>query len=295
MDWNNNLYSEYTDLGMFKNELSLIAPDIPALCQWIQAHLIHAYWLESYHCYTTLAVAHREMQLRSSLDILKVLSQRQPVDMVSYLNPEKRVIVVGRHFALMLCALIRLHDVPARIRCGYADYLTPDTFEDHWICEYWHQEQQRWVRVDAQLDERQMHRLAITFDPYDLPEERFISAGKAWHLCMDGQAHPDQFGILHFHGLTYIKGSILRDLFALSGVEMLPWDSGWGMIEQYQSPIKDDREMQLISHLAAYSESSDEENARIVTKQNPDIALPHDWNWLQAPTISQLFEKYSVI
>lgn len=295
MDWSNDLYSEYTDLGSYRNELSLIAPDIPALCQWIQSHLIHAYWLESYHCYTTLSEAHREMQLRSALDILSVLSQRQSADLAAYLQPEQRLIVVGRHFALMLCALIRMHDVPARVRCGYADYLTPDVFEDHWICEYWHEEQQRWIGVDAQLDERQMHRLAITFDPYDLPSERFIPAGRAWKRCMNGQVRPDHFGILHFHGLVYIRGNIIRDLFALSGVELLPWDSGWGMMEDFQSPLKNDRETQLIAQLADYSDRGDEANARIVTKQNPDVALPRDWSWLQAPTVAQLFEKTSVL
>lgn len=295
MDWSNDLYSEYTDLGSYKNELSLIAPDIPALCQWIQSHLIHAYWLESYHCYTSLATAHREMQLRSALDILSVLSQRQSADLVNNLTPDKRVIVVGRHFALMLCALIRMHDTPARVRCGYADYLVPDVYEDHWICEYWHEQQQRWVGVDAMLDERQMHRLAITFNPYDLPSDSFIPAGRAWKHCIDGLVRPDHFGSLHFHGLVYIRGNIIRDLFALSSVELLPWDGGWGMMEQFQNPLKDDREIQLITQLATYSESGDEANARVVTQHNPDVALPQDWTWLQAPTISQLFEKTSVL
>jgi hypothetical protein len=42
---------------------------------------------------------------------------------------------------------------PARARCGFGRYFKAGWYEDHWICEYWNDEQGRWIMVDAQLDD----------------------------------------------------------------------------------------------------------------------------------------------
>jgi hypothetical protein len=42
-------------------------------------------------------------------------------------------------------------------------------FEDRWVCEYWHAGQQRWIFVDAQIDDRQRHLFPIDFDVIDVP------------------------------------------------------------------------------------------------------------------------------
>lgn len=41
-----------------------------------------------------------------------------------------------RDFSLLTCSIMRHHGVPSRVRCGFARYFHPPTFEDHWICEY---------------------------------------------------------------------------------------------------------------------------------------------------------------
>ena len=41
----------------------------------------------------------------------------------------------------------------------------PGHFEDHWVCQYWHASQARWVMVDFQLDALQQQVLQPDFDP----------------------------------------------------------------------------------------------------------------------------------
>ena len=48
------------------------------------------------------------------------------------------------------------------------------------MCEYWAEDEGRWVLVDAQLDELQCDVLKMSFDPLDVPRDQFIVGGKAW-------------------------------------------------------------------------------------------------------------------
>ena len=97
-------------------------------------------------------------------------------------------------------------------------------FIDHWVTEYWNESAQRWVLVDAQLDQRQRELFGIAFDPLDVPRDQFLVAGDAWQLCRGGKADPGAFGILDMHGLWFIAGNVIRDVAALNNHEMLPWD-----------------------------------------------------------------------
>ena len=90
--------------------------------------------------------------------------------------------------------------VAARARCGFGAYFEKGKFIDHWVTEYWNESQQRWVLVDAQLDQRQRELFGIAFDPLDVPRDQFLVAGDAWQLCRGGKADPGAFGILDMHG-----------------------------------------------------------------------------------------------
>ena len=156
--------------------------------------------------------------------------------------PEKRLVGRCHHFALLLTALLRANGVPARARCGFADYFNPGYREDHWVCEYWNGEQDRWVFVDAQLDEVWRTRCKIDFDILDVPRDRFLCAGEAWFRCRSG-ADPTKFGIDHagVRGLWFVAGDLIRDVAALNKAEMLPWDV-WGAQPTPDDRLDDERE-----------------------------------------------------
>ena len=74
----------------------------------------------------------------------------------------------------------RRRGVAARARGGFGTYFEPGKHIDHWVCEYWDASHERWVLVDAQLDDVQQAVLKLDFDPLDVPRERFWVAGQAW-------------------------------------------------------------------------------------------------------------------
>lgn len=143
--------------------------------------------------------------------------------------PERRIGGRCRHYALLLVAMLRVHGTPARARCGFGAYFDPPWFEDHWVCEYWNAAERRWILVDAQLDAVWREKLALAFDPLDVPRDQFLVAGDAWDRCRDGTADPARFGISFesLRGLWFVAGDLVRDVAALNRMELLPWDV-WG-------------------------------------------------------------------
>ena len=173
--------------------------------------------------------------------------------------------------------MLRYQGIPARARCGFATYFLPDHYEDHWVGEYWHAAEGRWVMVDAQLDEFQQAQLKIDFDPLDVPETRFWTGGKAWQVCRAGEEDPQKFGIFDMHGMWFIRGDALRDLAALNKLEILPWD-GWGLM------MKDEDEMTeadriVVDEAAARMAGVNADFAAMqaLYQTHPDLREPAEW------------------
>jgi hypothetical protein len=169
--------------------------------------------------------------------------------------PKARLVGVCRHFAVLLVAALRAKGVPARARCGFADYLGPGSLVDHWVCERWDAAGERWVVADAQLDDVQRARAGIDFDPLDVPRDRFLTAGEAWARCRAGTDDPSRFGIFDKRGLWFIAGSLVRDLAALNRTEMLAWDM-WGAMPRLEAPLTGG-DLTLFDRLAALTRSPD--------------------------------------
>jgi len=213
--------------GYAKQFNDLPAP-IAELCAVVQGALIHRDWAPLY------GVAFSddrkpEVQIRPVREMLeRILAlDDRPIKIARV--AERRLFAVCRHFALLLCAILRHRGVAARARVGFGAYFTPGKFEDHWVCEYWNAAEARWVLVDPQLDISQLKVLKADFSPLDVPRNQFVIAGDAWQMCRSGRANPDRFGIWDLRGMWFIRGNVLRDFAALNRVELLPWDA-WGAL-----------------------------------------------------------------
>ncbi len=283
--------SDYTLLGKEQQKLSKAPDGLPELCALVQGKLIHSYWLEHYSVNVDDSERFAEMQLRSAQEILDaaITKSGQPSDIVS--PPKDRVVSICRDFSLVLCSILRAKGIPARIRSGFATYLVPDKYEDHWVCEYWDKKTLCWRMADAQLDETHRRILGYQFDPCDVPSSKFLLAGKAWQLCRSHELDADKFGFSQFTGLEFIKGSMIRDLFALSKFEMHTWDTGWGVLEKYLSPIVGDSELTLLDDLATVSANSATEEAIKLVNSCDAIKLPNGWTHSMFPTLTELLES----
>ena len=251
-----------TSAGRYAPLLQNLPGDVPSLAAVVQGLLIHEYMAGEYG--VTLSEQDRSsVHIRPVEDMLAEIVARdsRPLDVAR--PPAARLPVNCRHFTVLMTALLRAAGTPARARCGFGGYFGTGMFEDHWVCEYWHTGQQRWVLVDAQIDGQQRRWFDIDFDVTDVPRDRFVIAGQAWAQCRSGAADPARFGLstINEAGDWFIAGNLMRDAAALRNIELLPWDC-WGAMPAPEHPIGSELTA-LFDQLAALTQTPDASAARL--------------------------------
>jgi hypothetical protein len=138
------------------------------------------------------------------------------------------------------------------------------------VVEYRNSGTQRWTLADAQIDDVQLKLFDVDFDLMDVPRDRFLVAGDAWRLCRDGDADPGKFGlsVLNEAGYWWIGANLIRDLAALSNVEMLPWDC-WGAMPSPDEPVDGERPA-LFDRLAELTRDPDAAHADLTAAYAAD-------------------------
>jgi hypothetical protein len=242
---------DMSDAGHKAALLDGLPSDVGGLAKVVQGLLIHEHIAPAYGV-TLSAEQHAQAHMRSVEKMLDCITHQDSRPLAQTRPPGERVVGVCRHFTLLHVAMLRRQGVAARARCGFGAYFEKGKFIDHWVTEYWNESEQRWVLVDAQLDQRQRELFAIAFDPLDVPRDQFLVAGDAWQLCRSGKADPGAFGILDMHGLWFVAGNVIRDVAALNNHEMLPWDV-WGAMAQNDAEL----DLSFIDQLAAFSHAPD--------------------------------------
>ncbi len=236
--------------------LASLPDDIGTLARVVQGLTLHEYAASAYGV-TVAGERRSESHIRGLEPMLNRLSGERAGPLTEARPPEKRLVGVCRHFALLLVGILRGKGIPARARCGFGSYFNPPYFEDHWVCEYWNAAQARWIRVDAQLDDVFAKMLMLDFDPLDVPHDRFVIAGDAWAQCRAGEADAATFGIFvgEQRGLWFIAGDLVRDLAALNKMEMLAWDC-WGAMPRPGETLQQDQ-LAFFDRLAALTRAPD--------------------------------------
>jgi len=265
-----------TEPGEYGPLFNALPNDIPALCRILQGLILHGHWAERYG--VKLSDERRqEANLRKVSRLLGRLMELNDSPLTTTRPAESRIVGNCRDFSVFLTAVLRHKGIPARACCGFATYFIPHHYEDHWVCQYWKADEERWVMVDAQLDEFQRNWLNIGFDTFDMPEGHFLAAGRAWQLCRTGQVDPESFGILDCHGMWFIGGNVVRDLLSLNKIELLPWDM-WGLMPGDRVPDIPVEQAGLLDRIASVTLAGNEAFAEILSiGDKAKLSPPPGW------------------
>ncbi len=226
-------HSAFSDPG----DLVPLCADLPSdparLAGVARGMVIHRLEGELFRCDIPRDRLRDDAETRYLDDILRIVVERNEAPLTRRREAGDRFVGVCRDFALLHCSFLRHAGVPARLRCGFADYLGRDGFHvDHVVTEYW-DDARGWLLADSQLaDPEVVDTGALDFDPMDVPRDRFLVAGAVWQAVRAGEADPRAFG-LHppeegsMWGEWFVAGAVRLDLAALNKVETLLWDV-WG-------------------------------------------------------------------
>lgn len=257
--------SPITDPGKYAELFENLPIDIPTLCKIVQGIMIH-------HASADLRGLRltdkwkEDVELRYVAELLARVLELDDHPLTIIRPPERRLAIKCREFAIMLCAMLRHQGIPARARCGFAKYFgecpdsTSDFNVDHWVCEYRKADEQRWVLVDAEIDDIERKCCHIKIDTHDVARDQFLVAGKAWQLCRAGEADPDRFGhdLEGMHGMWYIQSQLVRDLACLNKIELLEWDT-WALGDADPDKNPSEEDIALLDHVAALTQADNKE------------------------------------
>lgn len=248
--------SRMTSAGAYAALLEPLPRDIGGLAAVAHGLLIHEHMAAGYGL--TLSDSDREtVHLRRVDQLLEQIVARddRPLDVAR--EPGGRVAGNCRHFTVLTVAALRAHGIPARARCGFGGYFGTGMFEDHWVCEYWNDGQQRWILADAQIDDVQREWFPLGFDVTDVPRDQFVIAGQAWAQSRAGEVDPDRYGlsVISEAGDWWIAGNLMRDAAALVNIELLPWDC-WGIMPKPGDRISE-ADLTVFDKLAALTRDPD--------------------------------------
>jgi len=265
-----------TQIIEVKSMIKDIPTDIEGIVRIVQNILLHQHWAKQYGIELNEQKIN-EVYIRPIDDKLKVLSQKDIHTLLEPISYDKKLIGICRDFSVLISSLCREVGIPARARCGFADYFEEGKYIDHWICEVWNSQENRWMMVDAQLDEYQQSILEIDFNPLDISFPHFITGDHAWLLCRNNTYNPDVFGIFKWWGYDYLRCNLILDANSLVGMAMQPWDF-W---EGYKSlPIEEWTEDdflkmdQLAKHMIHIDQDFDSFKKYI--ESNDKIKVPTD-------------------
>ena len=238
-----NIYARQTpwthpgSLGHLYDEL----PDTPdALCPIPRNVLLHDW--EANRDGLSLGDRRSDLEIRSIAELLQRIVESSSESLLCQRNNETFRVVDCRHFATLLCSMLRHKKIPARVRFGFAGYITEPNadppYEAHAVCEWRDRTTEAWRLSDADIVEEVTH-------------EQFCSADQAWRIARSNPEQAPQYGYgPDMRGLNIIAAELVRDVACRAGFEPIYGDM-WGLAtDLYRRPIHDD-EIALFDNLAA--------------------------------------------
>jgi len=140
---------------------------------------------------------------------------------------EHKLVMCCRYVSVLMTSILKAKGYAARCRAGYAPYISDGDSFDHWITQYYDENEGRWVTIDADgfFDEEEMG-----FDQYDIPEEKFDWAASTWLAIRRSEVDGSRFVYADGLGTNSLKALLLYlfyDLNALMNQELtfsfVPW------------------------------------------------------------------------
>ncbi|MCV0396344.1 MAG: transglutaminase domain-containing protein [Rhizobiaceae bacterium] len=268
--------SRFSDPGRHAALFDALPYDPPGAARVVQGLFVYEHVAEAWYDVPLDETRRGESHIRTVEEIIDVLLALDAAPLSMPRPPRCRVVGICRHYMLLSVAILRHHGVPARGRGGFGGYFSPETWEDHWVCEYWNAEEGRWALLDAQFDALWIERFHLDHDITDVPRDRFLAAADAWRKCRSGELDPARFGIefSKLRGLWFVAGSLIRDAATLLGHEILPWDV-WGAQLLAPRELSDD-ELAFFDDLALLTADPDANIGALRARfaADPRLAVP---------------------
>lgn len=208
--------SLYTEVGLYVELVKTLPNDIDELCLLQRKQIIHPIAFKdekirnSKNCFwgdmtqiSNMQLLREDDVLPTSISMLAELIRRDPNYSINR-EAKNKIFVTCRGQALLLAATLKVKEIPARVRSGFAEYPNNNgIYLDHWITEYYNLESNKWTLVDADCCCNDN----VDFDIYNIPKNKFLTAAQVWI-----DVRKNGFDHLHLGHAYYGKDKLIEIL-----------------------------------------------------------------------------------
>lgn len=208
----------YTYAGPYREYFQSLPDDIPALCSLVCSQVIHRVTLKDGNTNANKNLQYGDMErypwyrMRCEDDIF-LTAIAMTGELFRYddrgfqldRKVEHKLVVTCRYVAVLMAAILKAKGIPSRCRAGFAPYFSPLNSGDHWITQYYNEQEQRWVSIDADgfYDEKE-----LGFSPYDIPKENFDWSADTWLGIRKGELDGSRFTFADGWGTNSLQAVI---------------------------------------------------------------------------------------
>lgn len=220
-------HSEYTNPGNYVYLYEGIPSDVSKIVKVVHGTILHLAQLEIDKIQIPKTRIDREIHFNTVENMLQQISKMDERPLICSRQIDDRMIGICTHFAMLTCSILRHKGIAARSRGGFETYHSQNAHHDHWICEYWNSAENRWIKIDPELNDFLKKRWNINFNNLNLSQDVFLTGVEVWKLCRLGKKNPNHFGIKGdkwFGGWDFVLNEMVLDYMALNKIELLPWD-----------------------------------------------------------------------
>ena len=199
-------FSKYTFPGAYPEELKKSWPeDIRTIGLLVRKQLIHRMVLKNGNTGSNEDLRYGDVTkipwyrqpeddiFPTASAIIAELYRRDPQGFSLKRRSEDKLILTCRFTSILMASLLKIKSIPCRVRSGFESYfevvgLDSRKSNDHWINQYWNDQESRWVTidVDGSLED-------LEFDPYDIPEKTFDFSADVWLAVRNNQIDENHF------------------------------------------------------------------------------------------------------
>lgn len=220
--------SMYTNYGLYKSYFISLPDGIAELAKLIRFQTIHRVELRRAFLSEEDNLIKKEYpwyQYRLHDDILLTAPAmtaelfRMDTRGFTYAREIKhKAILTCRYVSVLTASILKAKGYACRVRSGFGNYFkSKDAAIDHWIVQYWNEEEQRWVNLDADNANTLQD-----FDVFDMDTKgRYFFAAQAWLDVRSGKRNVDYFVHGNFRtGLPMLAQAVFFDFHALMNDEI---------------------------------------------------------------------------
>lgn len=218
--------SIYTNYGLYKDYFKKLPDDLKELTKLINDQYIHRIVLyRSYLNDEKLKKEYPWYRYRLHDDILitvpAITSELFRLDDrgFTHLRDNKnKVVITCRYASILLASILKAKGYSARVRSGFGKYFQPDQYVDHWLVEYYDENKNKWILVDADKIECSMFK---NYNNIDVNRSYYFTAAEAWLDVRSGKEDINKF--VHggrIKGLDMLARSLFYDFHSLMNDEI---------------------------------------------------------------------------